>query len=352
MEVHAKLGGKSSVLKLDAEGSVGSLHDAIRHEFDLDDCHLLKILVKGKAVTAEQSTPLKDTAGIVGGAKLMVMASRRAEVVKADEAPRERMRGFEEDDERHRTGSTGGKTATTAFRTRTSETHYRFHATAALRNLPPGCKPSVAAAEARLNELANDPSILAIMKRHSWSVGLLSEMPPDGQVGVSACCVMGLNKNKGQEILLRLRTDDGQGLRPYASVIPVLLHELTHNVHSDHDDAFKALCSQLGREYKEHSGAGHTLDGGSRAACRALEPDRELTDRGQVLGGGHAKSIEEARAVAFGYSREPPPAKTQLLTSAGCLCGACEMGGATVCAECEAEPQAQAPADPRADAAA
>ena len=44
---------------------------------------------------------------------------------------------------------------------------------------------------------------------------------------------MGLNKNKGEEILLRLRTDDWAGLRPYLSVIDVLLHELAHCVHSD-----------------------------------------------------------------------------------------------------------------------
>ena len=32
----------------------------------------------------------------------------------------------------------------------------------------------------------------------------------------------------------QLETDDGQGLRPYMAVVPVLLHELTHNVWSDH----------------------------------------------------------------------------------------------------------------------
>lgn len=41
-----------------------------------------------------------------------------------------------------------------------------------------------------------------------WTVGLLSEMPPEGKVGVSPVCVLGLNVNHGQEIQLRLRTDD------------------------------------------------------------------------------------------------------------------------------------------------
>lgn len=39
-------------------------------------------------------------------------------------------------------------------------------------------------------------------------MGLLSEMPPEGKVGVSAVCVLGYNVNRGQEISLRLRTDD------------------------------------------------------------------------------------------------------------------------------------------------
>ena len=42
-------------------------------------------------------------------------------------------------------------------------------------------------------------------------MGALCELYPEGQVGVSDVCVMGLNQNSGQKILLRLRTDDLQG---------------------------------------------------------------------------------------------------------------------------------------------
>jgi hypothetical protein len=44
------------------------------------------------------------------------------------------------------------------------------------------------------------------------------EMFPDGKVGVDEVCVLGLNVNKGQEIRLRLRTDDLRGFRTYATV--------------------------------------------------------------------------------------------------------------------------------------
>ena len=59
------------------------------------------------------------------------------------------------------------------------------------------------------------------------------------QVGVSAMCVLGFNVNAGQEIALRLRTDDLRGFRNYGVIIRTMLHELAHMVHSDHDDAFK-----------------------------------------------------------------------------------------------------------------
>lgn len=51
------------------------------------------------------------------------------------------------------------------------------------------------------------------MSRHRWRVGTLSEMPPEGKVGVSPACILGVNINAGQEISLRLRTDDLRGGR-------------------------------------------------------------------------------------------------------------------------------------------
>lgn len=51
------------------------------------------------------------------------------------------------------------------------------------------------------------------MTKHRWSVGLLSEMAPEGKVGISPMCILGVNINMGQEISLRLRTDDLKGFR-------------------------------------------------------------------------------------------------------------------------------------------
>jgi len=50
------------------------------------------------------------------------------------------------------------------------------------------------------------------MQANQFSVGRLAEMPAEGIVGVSETCVLGYNVNQGQEISLRLRTDDGKGM--------------------------------------------------------------------------------------------------------------------------------------------
>jgi hypothetical protein len=148
-----------------------------------------------------------------------------------------------------------------------------------LRASPPPCR------------IAADPGISGVMAAHQWRVGLLSEMPPEGKVGISAVCVLGFNVNQGQvsapchacscqprpppgaplgpdpaalsppqpntpngapqptpppqEISLRLRTDDLRGFRKYARIRETLVHELAHMVHSEHDSSFKALNSQV-----------------------------------------------------------------------------------------------------------
>ncbi len=99
-----------------------------------------------------------------------------------------------------------------------------------------------------LETLANDPGVLECMKKHKWSVGCLAELAPDGQVGVDPVCVLGLNQNHGQKILLRIRTDDLKGFRKTLSIKKVLYHELAHNVYGDHNDDFYMLMRQIERE--------------------------------------------------------------------------------------------------------
>lgn len=77
------------------------------------------------------------------------------------------------------------------------------------------------------------------MQEHKFSVGTLTELAPHEHPEL-----LGLNKNAGEVILLRLRTDAMDGFRLYSEVRRVLCHELTHNVWGDHDDNVSiAVCS-------------------------------------------------------------------------------------------------------------
>ncbi|KAH9092383.1 hypothetical protein LEN26_018438 [Aphanomyces euteiches] len=124
-----------------------------------------------------------------------------------------------------------------------ASTTYKFHAIETLPNLP-----DEAIARNILETLAQDPGILAVLAKHKWQVGALAEMFPDGKVGVDPVCVLGLNENKGQRILLRLRTDDLQGFRKYLNIKNVLYHELSHNDVSDHNSEFYQLMRQVENE--------------------------------------------------------------------------------------------------------
>ncbi|ETN06654.1 hypothetical protein PPTG_12717 [Phytophthora nicotianae INRA-310] len=186
-------------------------------------------------------------------------------------------------------------------------TNYRFHAIEPLKNFADKDK-----AQEILERLANDRGILAVMAKHKyvffnshciywtiwdadivdgrWSVGVLAEMPPDGKVGVDPVCVLGLNQNKGQKILLRLRTDDLLGFRKFLSIKKVLFHELSHNVHSEHDNKFYQLMRQVEKECNEldWTNSGGAAVGGSPAALHDDDSTSSNVSSGHRLGGGSA----------------------------------------------------------------
>lgn len=123
---------------------------------------------------------------------------------------------------------------------------YGFDKIETLPNLPDEAK-----AREILSTLANDPGIRSCMAKHKWRVESLAELYPEGKVGETEVCLMGLNKNKGQQILLRIRTDDLKGFRKMLSIREVLYHELAHNVHSEHDGDFFQLMRQIKQECLE-----------------------------------------------------------------------------------------------------
>ncbi|KAE8348833.1 WLM domain-containing protein [Aspergillus coremiiformis] len=98
-----------------------------------------------------------------------------------------------------------------------------------------------------LKRLRDDPGIRAAMAKHRFSVPLLTEMDP-AEHTTSESRTLGLNRNKGEVIELRLRTDAYDGYRDYRTIRKTLCHELAHCVHSEHDRAFWDLTAQIERE--------------------------------------------------------------------------------------------------------
>ena len=162
-----------------------------------------------------------------------------------------------------------------------------------------------------LTELANDPGIKECMRRRNWRVGCLAEMYPEGKVGVSEVCVMGLNQNHGEKIFLRLRTDDLKGWRKIQSVRKVLYHELSHNDISEHNGEFFALMRQVEKECEEMDwtrGAGGVASGGGGSAgdgdfsAELSQLDRAFQGGSGRLGGASALASQVIPASVMAAS--------------------------------------------------
>lgn len=174
----------------------------------------------------------------------------------------------------------------------------------------PGVKLNPPPSEAlkRMHMLAADPGIVAVMNKHRWRVGIMTEMAPIGYVGVSPKCILGFNKNHGEEISLRLRTDDLKGFRKYESIKKTLLHELAHMIHSEHDANFYALDKQLNQEAASLDwtrSAGHTLSGMRSSEIYEDDFIAVSSNIPQKLGGSRSDQLMNAResSVIAAYHR-------------------------------------------------
>lgn len=114
-----------------------------------------------------------------------------------------------------------------------------------------------------LQRLKDDAGIKASMRKHKFTVPLLTEMNPiehtqSNHEGTTR--TLGLNRNAGEVIELRLRTDAYDGYRDYKTIRKTLCHELAHNVHGPHDKNFWALCRQIEKEVEgaDWKSGGHT----------------------------------------------------------------------------------------------
>lgn len=124
-------------------------------------------------------------------------------------------------------------------RKRTVEDQYTFTALHALPHLPDS-----ATSLAFLERLRSDRGIRAAMRKRKWTVPLLAEMEPLGNTSADGSKTLGLNRDRGRVIEVRLRTDWYDGWRDYKTVRKTLCHELSHIVHDEHNRAFWDLTSR------------------------------------------------------------------------------------------------------------
>jgi WLM domain len=137
------------------------------------------------------------------------------------------------------------------------EARYTFHAIEPLPYLPEPEK-----SRRFLERLANDPGIKASMRKHRFSVGLLTEMNPVEHT-THESRTLGLNRNRGEVIELRLRTD--------------------RYVWGDHDANFWALTKEIEWETERND----FLHGGNLLSNEEFyHPGDSMHDADHVDGGG------------------------------------------------------------------
>lgn len=167
----------------------------------------------------------------------------------------------------------------TDWKKASEEARYTFHAIRPLDYLP---NPS--RSQRFLERLASDPGIVASMRKHHFSVGLLTEMDPAMHT-THESRTLGLNRNRGEVIELRLRTDAYDGYRDYKTIRKTLCHELSHNVWGDHDRNFWTLTKEIEKEVDKNdwSRGGSTVGG---HGAEFYNPDDEGIDDEDFLDHG------------------------------------------------------------------
>lgn len=177
------------------------------------------------------------------GKKIILFGTSEMEV----EALKDKVKALARHDEKLK--SSPIKSATPArtrdWRKIQNESTYTFHTIRALDYLPnPGRSHNY------LERLAADPGIKAAMTAHKFTVGMLTEMNP-AEHTTHDSRTLGLNRNRGEVIELRLRTDAYDGYRDYKTIRKTLCHELAHNVYGDHDRNFYNLMQQIEKEVEK-----------------------------------------------------------------------------------------------------
>ncbi|XP_055800778.1 uncharacterized protein LOC129870165 [Solanum dulcamara] len=302
--------GKKFCLEMDPTATLKSLGDELLNLTNVRDDTMRLIVPTNKSSRllypfSEEHSCLKlEAASMLEGKSIRMLGVPKDEVDDIVQSAKADLRivGFDEEEKRSRQRISNGFQSSLKL----PQGPYVF---CDFRTLHlPGIKlnPPASKALKLMHKLAADPGIVAIMNKHRWRVGIMTEMAPEGYVGVSPECILGFNKNHGEEISLRLRTDDLKGFRKYDSIKKTLLHELSHMVHSEHDVNFYALLKQLTEEAAKldwSKSRGHTLSGHNLQHYEDDEDNDNLIGLSHKLGGQTSVFNARASSVVAAYSR-------------------------------------------------
>lgn len=158
------------------------------------------------------------------------------------------------------------------------------------------------------------------MAKHKWSVPLLTEMNP-AEHTTHESRTLGLNRNAGEVIELRLRTDAYDGYRDYKTIRRTLCHELTHNVWGEHDADFWRLCREVEAEVERgdwrSGGRALTEEEFYRSSCGGGEEEGEVVaDHGGWTGGEHVLGMAKSDGPGVATAREPTSRREMLAKAA------------------------------------
>ena len=287
-------------LEMSPNDSLGEIFVYLSEIIDVNKLHC-KLLISGKSYTPDSSEIISNV--VEGGQTLILMMSSLGDVVTMNSSRSDPLvKGFEKEisDEQARVLRTSKLEQDNPWGSILNQ-HETFRFTKLevffKRQTPPPFE-----AEKLLKKLSLDPGILAIMESRKWTVGVLCELDPEdaddeqAAKGEADKCLLGWNRNFGQRIALRLRTDDLKGFRKYDSIVNTLLHELAHNVFGPHNHQFWTLFNQLKQEYTQiHATRKNT----KTLSSASVAPTSSITTTNtQKLGGSVKKPNFEAVRLA------------------------------------------------------
>ncbi|WPG99038.1 WLM-domain-containing protein [Acrodontium crateriforme] len=263
-----------------ADATIQDLSDTVAEELRIPPSNQ-KFLITPK--TGLLKPPFKNPdmrlqgPGGLDGKKIVVMGATAAEVDELQSDISERKARIA----RRRAALSAGRKVkankTRDWKKVQDEARYTFHTLEPLHYLPNPEKSL-----RFLERLRDDAGIKASMRKHGFSVGLLTEMNP-AEHTTHESKTLGLNRNRGEVIELRLRTDSYDGYRDYKVIRKTLCHELAHNVWGDHDRNFWNLCKEIETEVEKND---WRRGGNSVSGEEFYNPDDEGVEDEEADGGG------------------------------------------------------------------